>query len=422
MAARWPRSPRVVTLSALRDANGVLLDRALVTRFDAPDSYTGDDMAELTTHGGLVVPATVIASVLERGARLALPGEFTRRAFLNGKLDLLQAEATGDLVAATSRAAQRAALAQLDGGLTRRVAALRHDLLGLEALLAYDIDFPEEDDGPVPPGQIARSIETVLAGLTSLASTAAAGELVREGALVVLAGAPNAGKSSLFNALLGQRRAIVTDIPGTTRDALEAVIDAGRWPLRLVDTAGLREAGDRVEQLGVGVAREYIERAMIVLACADTPDDLRATAAAIRATTSAPLILVVTKADLGGFDPATVGSDATIAGPAGVVVTSAETGAGLGTLIDLVSDVLDRTAGEVNGDTPILSRARHRHIVGAALDEVRAFQRALDERSVPISVAAVHLRAAVLGLEDLIGRVDVEQILDEVFSRFCVGK
>src|SRR6476620_3576435 len=230
---RFPDDARVAVLCVVRDQDGAEVDQSVVIRYNAPSSFTGEDAVEIMTHGGLVVPATVVAALIARGARLAQPGEFTRRAVLNGKLDILQAEATGDLVSASSRAAQGAALRQLDGGLSRRVLALRDQMIGLEALIAYDIDFPEEDDGPVPAGRIQGATDELIDALERLLATARAGELVREGALVVLAGAPNVGKSSLFNALLGQNRAIVTEIPGTTRDAIEAVIHTPSLPLRL---------------------------------------------------------------------------------------------------------------------------------------------------------------------------------------------
>jgi tRNA modification GTPase len=409
---RWPERPRTSTVVHLRDPRGVPLDEAVVVRYDAPASFTGEDAVEITTHGGFTVPATVVAALIEQGARLALPGEFTRRAVLNGKLDLLQAEAIGDLVASSSRAAQRLALEQLDGGLSRRLLGLRADLLELEALIAYDIDFPEEDDGPIPRERIDGSLRKLLRSLDELLATADSGELVREGALVVLAGVPNAGKSSLFNAMAGRRRAIVTDVPGTTRDAIEVVVDAGKWPLRLVDTAGLRETHDEVERIGVEVSFEYLSRAAVVLACGASDDEIEAALQAIGSRTRAPIVRVRTKADLmpksgrPGF---------------GGVEVSAVTGAGLEELIERIVQALD-AAHDVPSDAPVLTRARHRERVAAARTELLAFKQAWSESEVPPIVAAVHLRTATSSLEELVGRVDVESILDEVFSRFCVGK
>ena len=417
----WPTAPRQVRLSTVRDPAGEVLDQSIVIRYDAPASFTGENAVELVTHGGVIVPITVVAAFIARGARMALPGEFTRRAVLNGKLDILQAEATGDLVNADSRSAQRTAIQQLDGGLSRRVLALRADLLGLEALIAYDLDFPEEDDGPIAPERVRRSTEAVIDDLGALLATARAGELVREGALVVLAGAPNVGKSSLFNALLGRRRAIVTDIPGTTRDAIEAVIDTGLLPLRLVDTAGLRDAVDPVERMGVEVSESYIDRASVVLACADSVETAGAIGAVI-ARGRAPVIAVRTKSDRSPPSSADLAAIESRVHSIAVSAVSAETGEGLADLMTLIEQTAARDAPALGTDTPLLTQQRHRYAVSRALDEVRAFRDSWQTGVLPVPVAAVHLREAVTSLEDLIGAVGVDDVLDEVFRRFCVGK
>jgi tRNA modification GTPase len=418
----WPATVRTATLSKVRDLAGVVLDQVVAIRYDAPASFTGEDCVELITHGGAVVSATVVAAMVARGARLARPGEFTRRAVLNGKLDILQAEATGDLVDAGSRAAQAVALRQLDGGLTRRVASLRAELIGLEALIAYDIDFPEEDDGPIAPARIVQQTDAVVSALEKLLATARTGELVREGALVVIAGAPNVGKSSLFNALLGESRAIVTDIPGTTRDAIEAVVDTPTLPLRLVDTAGIRDAVDPVERLGVQVSASYVTRAAVVLACGDDAASMRLIGATLSGKTAAPVVLVRTKSDLAPPSAEELEVARETTGATTAVPVSAETGLGLDVLLSEAARLASGDAAELRADAPILTRERHRYAVGRALDEVRAFRAAWREGQLPPTVAAVHLREAVTTLEDLIGAVDVEDVLDEVFRRFCVGK
>lgn len=409
----WPGVARRATLGAAHDANGERLDQVLIVRFDAPASFTGEDAAEIGCHGGVAAPAAVLAALVAAGARPATPGEFTRRAVLHGRIDLLQAEAIGDLIDARSQPARRAAVDQLDGGLSRRVLALRDALIELEALIAYDIDFPEEDDGPVAQGRVRDAAVDTLQRLEDLHATARAGELVRDGALVVIAGAPNAGKSSLFNALLGRRRAIVTDIPGTTRDALEAVIDGARWPLRLVDTAGLRVATDTVERLGVEVSEEYLGQADVVLACGDSATSLAAAVEAVMRLTQAPLIAVRTKCDGGA---AGSGHDAS------AIATSAERGTGLGELLGAIEGALDTRTGGYAPDMPMLTHERHRQAIARAGEEVRAFANGWAAGSLPAPVAAVHLREAIHVLEELVGAIDVEDVLGRVFSTFCVGK
>jgi tRNA modification GTPase len=407
-----PTEPRRATRSHVRDPEGGTIDEVVATLYVAPHSFTGEDLLEVSTHGGLIVPTAVVAAAIRAGAREARPGEFTRRAVLNGKLDLLQAEAIGDLIDAHSTAAHHAALRQLDGGLSRRVAALRARILELEALLAYDIDFPEEDDGPVPRERIEAAVELLLTALQSLLATGDRGTLVHDGALVVLVGAPNVGKSSLFNALLGEARAIVTDTPGTTRDAIEAVLDLPGWPLRLVDTAGLRETENEVEQLGIAAAGRYLKQAVVVLACGDSADSLSAVAAAAGKHTAAPIITVATKADLRSI------SDQIAAD----VAVSAQSGLGLRTLLSLIEARLSREHGDVGVDAPGLTRARHQTAVRTAEAELRAFETAWRKDLVPASVAAVHVRAAADALAELIGDVHIDDVLDVVFQRFCVGK
>jgi tRNA modification GTPase len=410
----WPPEPRVTHLCDVFDGDE-RLDQALVTLFPGPNSFTGDDTVEFSTHGGYLVPSTIVAALISSGARQASPGEFTRRAVLNGKLDILQAEAIGDLIDASSHVMQRTALGQLDGGLSRRLLSLRNDLIGLEALIAYDVDFPEEDDGPIPRKRIDQAVEGIMDSLEALLSTAPAGEVIRDGAIVVVAGPPNAGKSSLFNALLGRSRAIVTEIPGTTRDALEAVIDSGKWPLRLVDTAGLRETEDRIERLGIEVSERYLASAHVVLACAEDSKSLGEIISLVSCSSTAPVLAVRTKADLVSIRDEHVPSKA-------VISVSAETGSGLQELLAAIDDTLDARHGEIAPDLPILTRARHQKAIGTARSELEEFKRAWREEKLPATIAAVHLRTAVHALEELIGAVEVEDVLDRVFSSFCVGK
>jgi tRNA modification GTPase len=408
----WPEMARRATLCSVRNRDGELLDDALVTTFVAPGSFTGEDVVEIATHGGRVVPALVLAALVGSGVRVASPGEFTRRAVLNGKLDLIQAEAVGDLIDSTSRAMQRVAMAQLDGGLSRRINELREQIIGLEALIAYDIDFPEEDDGPVPTARVESATHDVIASLAALLATAPTGELVRAGSLVVIAGAPNAGKSSLFNAMLGRARAIVTEVPGTTRDAIEAVIDSGRWPLRVVDTAGLRDTHDVVEKLGIEVATRYLKSADVVLACGESSSDIEMTSEYVSGLTSASVIKVRTKVDLAVNDETRTTA----------VSVSATTGDGIRDLISCIETVVSERYGGIHMDAPILTRERQRFCVEQAREEMLAFSAAMVDEGLPVPVAAVHLRSAANALADVTGTIDVEDVLDRLFRNFCVGK
>lgn len=407
----WPTVIRRVARCRIVDYRGMTIDDGLVTTFGHPESFTGEDVVEISTHGGHYIPARVIQALIRGGAREALPGEFTRRAVLAGKLDIPQAEAIGDLIDARSAAMHRAAIEQLDGGLSRRVADLRSRLLVLNSLIAYDIDFPEEDDGPISRERISTDVDQLVDALKSLLATVPAGEIIRDGATVVVAGEPNVGKSSLFNALLGQSRAIVTEFPGTTRDAVEGVIESENWPLRLIDTAGLRETSDVIERMGIEVSERYLKQAHVVLACGDNAASIERTLVALDGKTEASRVVVRTKADLSE-------SHVDVAD----VEVSAEMGSGLSALLAAVDFQLTSVFGSAIADAPLLTRARHIHAITEAKDELSDFSRLWREEVLPAPVAAVHLRAATVALENLIGAVSTDDVLDRVFSSFCVGK
>lgn len=409
----FPGAARAVQRTHLvHPASGELIDEPLAVRYAGPRSYTGEDMVEVFVHGGLLTPADGVAAFVAAGARGAGPGEFTRRAVLNGKLDLLQAEATADLIDARSPVQRQRALHQLDRGLSQRLGALRSELLALEALLAYDIDFPEEDDGPVGQERVAQVWRAARDRLAQLVQTAPAGERLHEGALLVIAGRPNAGKSSLFNALLGRERAIVTEVPGTTRDAIEATAVIEGFPFRLVDTAGLRSSEDRVEQMGIEVSRRYLGAADLILYCealgeGQGPADADARDAFL-AQCAAPVVTVQTKADR-------------VCAPASVPRVSAVTGEGLDALKRRLAEVAFSHLLSLGDVEPVITRARHRVALERALDEVEAFQDAR-AHGVDAIAAATHLRAGVGALDELIGAVTPDDVLERVFATFCVGK
>jgi tRNA modification GTPase len=409
--AQPPRTARRARL--LHPGTGEALDQVLVACFPGPRSFTGEDLVEISTHGGLLVPGACVAALVEGGARPAQPGEFTRRALLNGKLDLLQAEATGDLIDAGSPAQRRRALQQLDRGLSHRLEALRAEILQLEALIAYDIDFPEEDEGAVAPERVRGAWDVVRGRLANLLATAPEGERLREGALLVIAGRPNAGKSSLFNALLGRERAIVTEVPGTTRDAIEASAVIEGFPFRLVDTAGLRASDDRVERIGIEVARRYLDAADLVLFCRDAGCEIRdAQADEFLSGCRAPLVDVVTKIDL---------VNRPTARPPDRLAVSAMTGEGLEALKRRLAEVAFGRLLQLGDVEPVVTRARHRAALEHALGDLEAFW-AAREGGVDAAAAATHLRAAVGALDDLIGVVTPDHVLERVFASFCVGK
>lgn len=406
--------PRTAHLAGFVARDGALIDRGLYTVFPGPHSYTGEDLVEFSCHGGLVVPVRLVSALLAAGARAALPGEFTRRAVLNGRMDLLQAEAVGDLIDATAAAQARAALHHLDGGLSRRLAELRTALLDVEALLGYDIDFPEEDDGPVAPARIGARMADLHDQIARLLATAPAGERLRTGALVVLAGPPNVGKSSLFNALLGTDRAIVTATPGTTRDAIEAATDFLGWPVRLVDTAGLRDSADEAEQLGVGFSRRYAEGADVVVACEGAGGEAgKRGSDEVLGPISGRVLRVLTKVDLAASPLPRFAASA--------LHTSAVSGEGLETLKAAVVRLAFGAQASLPDLEPALTRERHRLALGRARDALAAALPQLVERQEPV-LAAHHLRDAARALEELIGVVDVDEVLDRVFRSFCVGK
>lgn len=412
--------------------DGRRLDRAVVTARRAPATYTGEDVVEISCHGGWWVAETIVDACRSAGARRAEPGEFSRRAYLNGKLDLLQAESTADLIEARSRVAQDVATAGLDRGLSERVAALRSGLIGLEALLVHHLDFPEEDDPPVPLSVIEERAHELEDQMRALIATAPEGELLKEGALTVLAGVPNAGKSSLFNALLGRERAIVTDVPGTTRDALEATAQIGGFPFLLVDTAGLRETADAVERKGVEVAGAYLDRARVVLFCVQAGRPLSSAEASFLADLRAPVVLVRTQADRAAAasaaespeaDGATQPQPAAPANavPIAEVVVSAHSGVGLDRLAELLPALVFEGLVQAGVDQPVVTRRRQREALTRAASEVAGFREAL-AGAVPAEVAASHLRVAETALEELVGIIQRDDVLDRLFDEFCIGK
>jgi tRNA modification GTPase len=391
------------------------VDQALVLVMRGPTSFTGEDVVELQTHGGAAA-ARVLELVLAQGVRLAAPGEFTKRAFVHGRLDLAQAEAVADVVEARSERALALALHQLDGRLSREVATARAALVGLLARLEAAIDFPDEVDD-VAPDEAVALLAGAEAGVAAVLATAREGELVREGLALALVGRPNAGKSSLLNALVGRDRAIVTPVPGTTRDVLEEGLVLGGVAFRVADTAGIRETEDAIEAIGVARSRAALHAAGVVVLVVDLGAGVGELERALAAEAEGrPLVVVGNKLDAwaGPGDPAEV-----LAGlPGRPVLVSAATGDGLPALCRLLPEVAQ---GGVAAPSPVAINARHRQCLGRAhghLAEALGSARA----GLPADFLAIDVKAAIAALGEVTGDAITEDVLEEVFRRFCVGK
>jgi tRNA modification GTPase len=410
-----PFVPRQATFTRVvdPDAPGRAVDQVVATWFVAPHSYTGDDVVELSGHGSPVLIERLLALAMRAGARLAEPGEFTLRAYLNGRMDLVQAEAVADLVDAVTPLQARTAMDQLEGTLTHAIGRVDTTLFDLTARLEASLDFPEEGFHFVTRDEAQAQLQQIGAALADLAREGRTGRVVREGRLVAIAGPPNAGKSSLFNALAGAARAIVTDIPGTTRDVLTECVDLDGLAVTLVDTAGLREAGDPIEAEGIARAREAQRVAALTLVVLDRSAPLSRDDRHVLGSTSAPYLVVANKADLPSAWPAgAIGSDT----PTQV---SALTGAGLADLRRAIVRAL--TARDDTRDPPAISNLRHLDLVDAAHEAVARAAAALAAGATE-ELALADLGAARRALEAITGRRAPEDLLRHIFARFCIGK
>jgi len=384
-------------------------DQVVVTLFPGPHSYTGETVAEISAHGSPVVLNSIVRASVDAGARMAEPGEFTLRAYLNNKIDLIQAEAVADLIDAVTPLQARAAFDQLEGTLTKAIGEIERDLFDVIAKLEASLDFPDEGYHFVAPREARTSLAGIIARIDDLLAQSSRGRLVREGAQVAIVGAPNVGKSSLFNALLNTNRAIVTAIPGTTRDLLTERADIGGLSLSLVDTAGVRDTVDVVEQEGVSRARDTLRVADLVIVVLDRSQPLTTEDRHVLETTANQRRVVVrNKADL----PASATS---ISG----VDVSAKTGEGVEELIDAIAAALN--ASEPLRDSPQITNMRH----AALLDRARAsIDRAVSalEGEVPEEFPLLDLQEAAHALQEITGQRTSNDLLHHIFERFCIGK
>jgi tRNA modification GTPase len=397
--------PRQAARGRVVAADESTLDDVLLLPFPGPKSYTGEEMVEISCHGGRLVAGLVLQRLLQVGARLADPGEFTQRAFLNGKLDLTQAEAVMDLIAAKTPLAVRAANEQLEGRLGQAMEVLAGQLLDLLAHIEAWIDFPEEDIEPETGEQFIRLIERVEAEIGSLLATAQEGRILREGVRLAIVGRPNAGKSSLLNCLLGFERAIVSEQPGTTRDTIEEFINLGGVPFRVVDTAGLRETEDAIERAGIERTRRAVEQADVVLEVLDASAPEPGAVQSV----DKPHVVVWNKIDL-------VGADGGLDG----VWISCRSGEGMAELVRRLAEVAGHHMPEGN-QSLVAINARHQACLQRAGEHLASAREGLVSGEAP-ELVAVELRGAVDALGEVTGQFEVEDLLGRIFQLFCIGK
>jgi len=411
LCGRLPQA-RLALLATFRDGHGNAIDQGILLYFPAPHSFTGEDVLELQGHGGPVVMQMLLARCLELGARLAEPGEFSRRAFLNDKLDLAQAEAVSDLIEASTAAAARSALRSLSGEFSRSVHNLVDKLVELRMLVEATLDFPDEEIDVIRDTDAAQRLQTLCTSLAELRAKARQGSLLRTGLHVVLAGLPNAGKSSLLNRLAGEERAIVTDIAGTTRDALKETIQIEGIPLHIIDTAGLRESDDPVEKIGIERSWQEIEKADLVLHLVDartgvTPADRSITT---RLPSGTRRVVIHNKCDLAQQEAKRWDE-----GGSTHLAISAKMNLG----IDLLHDLLLEKAGwQGHGEDVILARERHLEALAEASERLDLALGQLGQ----IELCAEELRLTQDALSRITGEFTPDDLLGEIFSRFCIGK
>lgn len=394
---------------------GQALDEVLVAVMRAPRTFTREHVVEISCHGGLLVAKTILDLLLENGARLAEPGEFTRRAFLNGRIDLAQAEAVADLIHARTELALSAANEQLAGKLSQRIGQLRDDLVKTLAHVEAHIDFPDEDIAPDTKDQLMRRLARAAEFMDTLLRTANEGQILRRGVRAAIIGRPNAGKSSLLNQLLGRDRAIVSATPGTTRDTIEETANIRGLPVVFIDTAGLRDAGDEIEAEGIRRSRESLAKAELILHVLDSGEPLTASdAALLREFSGNKRVIVCNKSDQ---PPALRLPDEW---RAAAVAVSCATGAGLEALKDAIKECL--WSGEIKAEMlQVMINARHQEALKRARESMLRTLDAL-RTGLALELPAMELRIAANAVGEIVGKTSTEDLLDSIFSQFCIGK
>lgn len=395
-------------------ADGTVLDNAVLTIFRGPKSYTGEDTVEISIHGSKWLQRQIVDRIAEAGARPAEPGEFTRRAFINGRIDLAQAEGIADLLSASSRAAHRLAVMQMNGSFSARLDELRDRLVELASLLELELDFSEEEVEFADRDKLCGLTEETLGLISRLASTYKSGKVFKEGVPVAIAGRPNAGKSTLLNALLDEDKAIVSDVPGTTRDVIEDTVEIGGILFRFYDTAGLRSTSDSVEQIGIERAHSVISRAAIVLWLVDPADDVESRISEARMLipqdSDKTLVIVFTKSDLVKKEEEEMQK--------GISISVKE-----GTGLDKLKSLLVESAGQEHDPESelIVTNARHYAALNAATESLRRVREGLSD-GISADFLAQDIREAISNLSEITGRITTETLLQNIFANFCIGK
>lgn len=395
-----------------------VLDQAVITLFRAPNSFTGEDTVEISVHGSRWIQREALNQLMRCGAKPAGPGEFSQRAFANGRMDLAQTEAVADLIAAESRAAHRLALSQMSGAFSRKLNELREQLIHFGSLLELELDFSEEDVEFADRTQLINSAKETLAVVQHLALSYKSGRAFKEGVPVAIAGAPNVGKSTLLNRLLDCDKAIVSDIPGTTRDVIEDTREIGGILFRFIDTAGLRDTADTVERIGIERAKEHIDRAAVTLWLVDPTQPLDAQLASIRTSSEGKRFVILTKSDLSD-DTVTDQILAALPGGCPVISISAKTGFGID---ELETELVRMATAEHDPENELMvTNARHYEALTAGAD---ALQRVLTglQTGIPTDFVAQDVREALYHLGLVTGAVTTADLLTSIFSHFCIGK
>ena len=395
-----------------------VLDEVMVSVMRAPRSFTREDVVEINCHGGTVPLIATLNALLSQGARLAEPGEFSKRAFLNGRIDLAQAEAIIDIIRARTDKGLSAALDNLEGSLSLEIKELRKELSGVLARIEVNIDFPGEDpDAEITDQELGQMLAMVEASAKRLLAGAGQGKVLRDGIKLVIAGRPNVGKSSLLNALLGEKRAIVTNIPGTTRDAIEEILNLAGIPVRIMDTAGIRATGDEVEKLGVEKTEQLLEQADVILVVMDASAGmLQEDLAVNQKAGSKKCLVVVNKSDLVGTVEIAQWEEAT---GRECVAISARTGQGLEDLENKIRALIE--AGIPVAEGPLITRVRHEQALKTALEHIWDAAAACSA-GVPEDIIAIDIREAWASLGEITGETASEEIVDRIFADFCIGK